>query len=215
MELKRAIYRIQLLKNIKERDLILNVDEWTINRETLPLKSWSNIGKRAEFRSVWFEKSACLISAISSEGWHFSHLYTKTINSESFVKFLNDLSKFMRTNRLNKNRRTILLIDNATSHTAKVVLNVIESLFEIVFYLPQYSPQYAPVDNFFSSFKSKLIKKMKCKTYDLHTRIAKEELEKALKKIGSDEIKRMWQHCYKTLNKDNSEFFKRVNASFS
>ena len=138
--------------------------------------------------SIWFEKSTCIISAISSEGCHFSHLHTNIINFESFVKFFNDLSKFMRKNWLNKNIRTVLLVDNATSLTAKVVLKVIESLFKIIFYFPQYSSQYAPVENFFTSFKSKIIKKMKCKTYDLHTSFAKEELEKALKKIGSDEI---------------------------
>ena len=145
----------------------------------------------------------------------FSHLHTKTINSESFVEILNDLLKFMRTNQLNKNRRTILLVDNATSYTAKIVLNVIESLFEIVSIFINILHNTPRLKIFISSFKSKLIKKMKCKIYDLLTRIAKEELEKALKKIGSDEIKRLWQHCYKTLTKDNSEFFKRVNASFS
>ena len=85
----------------------------------------------------------------------------------------------MRTYRLNKNRRTILLIDNATTYIAKVVLNVIENLFKIVFFHPQYSLQYAQAENFFSSFISKLIKKMKCKIYDLHIGITKEELKKA------------------------------------
>ena len=43
------------------------------------------------------------------------------------------------------------------------------------------SPQYAPVENF-SSFKNKLLKRVKSKKYSLQTKLAKEELKNALKK---------------------------------
>ena len=108
----------------------------------------------------------------------------------------------------------ILLLDNSTSHTAKVVIKAVKSLFKIAFFLPQYSPQYAPVENFFSSFKSKLVRNLQTKTYDLHTKFAQEEIEKALKKIGSKEIKRMWQHNYRTINEDNLKFFYKMKNSY-
>ena len=202
------------MKNIEEDDLILNADEWIINRGTLPLKSWSFRGERAEIKSISFEKSASIISVISSTGCHFSHIHSQTINSNSFIDFLNDLEKFIRINQLNKNKRMILLLDNSTSHTVKVVIKAIKSLFKIAFFLPQYSPQYAPVENFFSSFKSKLVRNLQTKTYDLHTKFAQEEIEKALKKIGSKEIKRMWQHNYRAINEDNLKFFYKMKNSY-
>ena len=202
------------MKNIEEDDLILNADEWIINRGTPSLKSWSFRGERAEIKSISFEKSASIISVIFSTGWHFSHIHSQTINSNSFIDFLNDLEKFIRINQLNKNKRMILLLDNSTSHTAKVVIKAIKSLFRIAFFLPQYSPQYAPVENFFSSFKSKLVRNLQTKTNDLHTKFTQEEIEKALKKIGSKEIKRMWQHNYRTINEDNLKFFYKMKNSY-
>ena len=95
---KRAIYKIHFLSNIEVGHLILNADEWNINRETLQLKSWSFRGKRVEIRSISFEKSASIISIFFSTGWYFSHIHSKTINLNSFIDFLNDLEKFIRIN---------------------------------------------------------------------------------------------------------------------
>ena len=190
------------------------MDEWTINRDTLPLKSWSKRGERTELKSIYFEKSASIISVISSTGWHFSHIHLDAINSEKFIQFMNDLKKFVRIKKLNKNRRMILLLDNSTSHTANAVIKALEGRFRIVLFLPQYSPQYAPVENFFSSFKSKLTQNLQAKTYNLHTSFTHEIIEKSLKKIGIKEIKGMWSHNYKTINEDNLKFFKMMKHSY-
>ena len=80
LELKRAIYRIQFLKMIRSNDLLINIDECIVNRETLPQKSWSDKGQRAELRSIGFTKSASIIAAISSDGWHFSCINFNSIN---------------------------------------------------------------------------------------------------------------------------------------
>ena len=178
LELKRAIYLIQFLKMIRSNDLLINIDECIVNRETLPQKSWSDKGQRAELRSIEFTKSASIITAISSDGWHFSCMNFNSINSNIFELFVTDLRKFIRINDIWNERRIIWLLYNGSTHAAAKVLIVLKKSFNVVFFLPQYSPQYAPVENFFSSFKSKLWRRCKGKTYNLHSIKGKEVLKK-------------------------------------
>ena len=39
LEFKRVIYFMNLLKSIESTDLVINIDEWTINRNTHPIYS--------------------------------------------------------------------------------------------------------------------------------------------------------------------------------
>ena len=87
LELKRAIYRIQLLNDIKEKDLILNVDEWTINRETLPLRSWRYIGLGKSFEHLILKICLHYFSNIFRRFFLSPYLHAKTIHLESFVEF--------------------------------------------------------------------------------------------------------------------------------
>ena len=75
LEIKRAIYRIDLLRTIEAKDLVINIDEWTISRNTHQKYSWSLKRKKAEMRTIIFDKSVPLISEISSDGCSFTHLH--------------------------------------------------------------------------------------------------------------------------------------------
>ena len=97
LEIKRAIYRINLLQTIEATDLVINIDEWTISRNTHQKYSWNLKRKKADIRSIIFGKSVSLISGISSNGWSFTHLHKSTINSSKFKEFLVDLRKFILT----------------------------------------------------------------------------------------------------------------------
>ena len=52
LELKRAIYRINLLRTIDSTDLLINMDECAISRNTHPKYSWSLKWRRAEMKSI-------------------------------------------------------------------------------------------------------------------------------------------------------------------
>ena len=156
-EIKRAINRINLLQIIEATDLVINIDEWTISRNTHQKYSWSLKRKKAEMRSIIFDKSVSLISGISSEGWSFTHLHKSTIDSSKFKEFLVDLKKFILTKWKIKGRRAVIILDNASSHKAKIWVMYMNENFDAVLFLPQYTPQYAPVENFFSVLKKQLM----------------------------------------------------------
>ena len=52
---------------------------------------------------------------------------------------MKNLSKYLRLNRINKNKRMILLLKNSTSDIAKDVVKAMKILFAIFFLYPQYS----------------------------------------------------------------------------
>ena len=161
LEIKRVIYCMNLLKTIESTDLVINIDEWTINRNTHPIYSWSQKNKKVEFKSIIFDKSISIISGVSSDGWSFSHLLKTTINSSKFIEYLIDFDKFIHLKWKCKNRRIIIILDNASIHSAKNLIEAMQKKFAAIFFLPQYSPQYAPVENFFSVMKSNLCSKFK------------------------------------------------------
>ena len=65
LEIKRAIYRRQLLRTIEITDLVVKIDECNINRNTHQLYSWTKKNKKAELKGIIFYKSISLISEIS------------------------------------------------------------------------------------------------------------------------------------------------------
>ena len=148
LKIKRAIYRINLLQTIEATDLVINIDEWTISRNKHQKYSWSLKRKKAKMRSIIFDKSVSLISGILSDCWSFTHLHKSTIDSSKFKEFLVDLNKFILTKWKIKGRRVVIILDNASSHKAKIWVMYMNENFEAVLFLPQYTPQYAPVENF-------------------------------------------------------------------
>ena len=171
LKLKIAIFRIQFLKMIRSNDLFINIDKCTVNRETLPQKSWSDKGQKVELRSIRFTSSTSIITAMSSDGWHFSCMNFNSINLNIFELFVTDFRKFIRINDILNEKRIIWLFDNASTHVATKVLNI-KKKFNVVFFLPQ----CASVNNLFLSFKSKLWRRCKGKTYNLHSLKGKEVL---------------------------------------
>ena len=129
---KKAIYRINLLQTIEATDLVIDIDKWTISRNTHQKYSWSLKRKKAEIRNIIFDKSVSLISGISFDSWSFTHPHKSTINSSKFKEFLIDLKKFILTKWKLKGRRVVIILDNASSHKAKIWVTYMNENFEAV-----------------------------------------------------------------------------------
>ena len=87
-----------------------------------------------------FFNSASLITAISSDGWHFSHVYKHSINSKLFEDFIKDLTKFIRLKYTRSTMKKVLVLDNAAIHKTSAVLNTMKENFELTYFIPSYSP---------------------------------------------------------------------------
>ena len=132
------------------------------------------------------------------------------INSGNFIEYLGDLSKFIKTHWDGESRRIMIVIDNASSHTANYILKYMKEIYGVVFFLPQYTSQYAPVKNFFSSFKSKLTSGLKGKCRDLNVETTKKEIERIIRLIKPSEIISMWIYCFETIRQGNSKFIQNI-----
>ena len=116
LKIKRIMFSIIISQNLLKSDLVINVDEWSVSRDTKYQKSWSLKGIDTELKSIVFSSSISLISCISSQGWHFNHIHNSTINTEKLLEFFRDLIKFIKAKKFNKNRRLVLIMDNAAIH---------------------------------------------------------------------------------------------------
>ena len=206
LELKRAIYRINLLKTIETTDIMINIDECTISRNTHPKYSWSQKWKRAEMKSIVFDKSVSIISGISSDGWSFSHLHTTTIDSSNFTEFLVDLKKYIQAKWHINGWRIVIILDNASSHKANRSVQFMKANFGAIFFLPQYTPQYAPVENFFSVLKNNLWSKLKGKYQSSQSSTTMKSIETTIKAIGCEQIIHMWDHNFQLIQEENRLF---------
>ena len=174
------------------------------------IKFWSLKGERAELKSITFTTSISIISGISTDGWSFSHLQSNSINSARFIQFLVDLKKFIKIKWKIRNRRIVILLDNASFHSAKTTIEFLVRNFQVVFFLPQYSLQYASVENFFSLLKSKLYSNARGRSVSLKTSSGIKLVEEWIKEIGAKEILGMWTHNFQIISKDNKTFTNRI-----
>ena len=111
-----------------------------------------------------------------------------------FGDFVIDLSKFMNSRRLERGRRTVLLIDNASIHKSKNTKEILRKTFNQVIFLPAYSPPFATVEHYFSVVKSNIIYKHKGIRVSMKDENGVKILRKTMLMIDQESIVRMWTH---------------------
>jgi transposase len=89
----------------------------------------------------------------------------------------------------------ILLLDNSSVHTSKLVKDTLAELQIKHLFLPRYSPDFNPIELFWAWMKS-ILRKLKARTH--------EKLEKAiafaLETVPNDFIKHWYEHCGYVVN---------------
>lgn len=205
MIFKRLLFGIYWQKLVEADDVLVNIDESSISRNTHPNKSWSFIGSIPEIRGGSFRNTVSLIAAISSEGWHFAHATTQTTNGERFSQFWADLLKFRRQIKNGRQKRWIALLDNARYHHTRESRRALELTFDAVVYLPPYSPSYAPIELWFSIFKRTLIRLSKGRSWNLTSEGGKQAIKLASESISMDKIVNLWRHWQEEVSNDITE----------
>ena len=135
---------------------MVSVDESIISRNTARSYSWSKKGQEAEMKLTWFCESISMVAAVFSTGEYFIHLYSNSINSETFIEFLIDLKKYIKNNQIFKKRRISILLDNTPTHRAKTSINILKKKFDRLIFIPPYTLQDAPIEHFFGFLKSSI-----------------------------------------------------------
>ena len=199
VEFQRAIFISRFWEDISCKDLLISVDESSINRQTKDQYSWSLKIKDVEWKSIHFYGSASVITAVSSDGWHFSHIYNWSVDSEKFKDFAKDLGKFIKIKYQTIFRRTVIMLDNAAIHKAKIVISTLKENFDLVYFLPSYSPHFAPVEHFFSLFKNNISKMWKQRWISLNSEVGRWAITDALQSIDSLFVINCWWHLIRLI----------------
>jgi transposase len=114
-------------------------DETGIRNTTNYGRSYSPKGQTPTQIILAKRLSLNMISSITNQGKVEFMIYSSTMNSERFLKFLRQLVK-------NKDRKIFLIVDNLKVHHSKIVTEWVKKNNRTIelFFLPSYSPEKNP-----------------------------------------------------------------------
>ena len=67
-------------------------------------------------------------------------LHDSTINSDKIVEFLRDMLKFIKSKLYERNKRLVLIMDNATIHKYRFTNELMKDKFNVILFFPLYTP---------------------------------------------------------------------------
>ena len=102
-------------------------------------------------------------------------------SSSIFEEFLWNLKKYISSKKYFKNWRLFVLLDNASYHKSKNIVDKLNEMKVNVWYLPSCTPRFQSVEYFFGIAKSKL-RGLKLSNF---IRLNSKEVEKLVKSMQS------------------------------
>jgi putative transposase len=111
-------------------------------------------------------------------------VFTGTLNKELFAEYLKTFLKPCLA------EDDILLLDNSSVHTSKLVKDTLAELQIKHLFLPRYSPDFNPIELFWAWMKS-VLRKLKSRTHEK----LEEAVAFALETVPSDYIANWYEHC--------------------
>lgn len=135
-------------------------------------KTWAPKGKTPIVRLTGNRGSICVSSAISPAGRLVFRVEKGTVTSITFIDFLDEIRKH------HKNRKVIVIADNARPHIAKRVHEYAEENKKsfAIYFLPTYSPELNPDEHVWGYLKNNKLKAHLAKNKDELTEITTEAM---------------------------------------
>jgi transposase len=158
----------------KEKALIFFEDEAAVRLTPNVGTTWAPVGKTPIVKVTGKRGTISVMSAVSDTGQMFFKLPEGTINSTTFIYFLDALSsEYPR-------RKIFVIADQASPHIAGQVAEYLETNKRLrLFYLPPYSPDFNPDEEVWNHLKN----------HELKAHQATDE--KSLKKVTTKSLRRM------------------------
>ena len=89
-KLKKVLLSVKLWKMITQSTVLVNVDESSFSRSTKANYSWSLKGSSSSISNIIFWGSISIVSAITSNGVSIGGIRKGTIDSNSFIKYIDN-----------------------------------------------------------------------------------------------------------------------------
>lgn len=135
-------------------------DEAGVSVNAVMGKTWAPKGKTPIVKLTGNRGGICVSSAVSPAGRLVFRVEKETVNSTTFIDFLDKIRK------QHKNRKVIVIVDRARPHIAGAVRDYTEANKKsfAIYYLPPYSPELNPDENVWSYLKSNKLKSHQAKS---------------------------------------------------
>lgn len=116
--------------------------------------TWAKKGETPKVKVTGNRGSICLSSAISPAGRMVFRIEKKTVNSETFIDFLQQILKN------HPSRKIIIITDNYPAHDSGKVMRFVEMNKKklAIYYLPKYSPDLNPDEEVWKYLKNVKLK---------------------------------------------------------
>lgn len=115
--------------------------------------------------------------------------FSGTLNKELFAAYIKTQLKPTLADD------DILLLDNSSVHTSKLVLDTLHDCNIKYLFLPRYSPDYNPIELFWAFMKA-LLRKLKART----PKKLEEAISFAMDSVPLEYIVHWFEHCGYTVN---------------
>jgi len=161
----------------KENAEILWGDETGCQNETNYVKGYAPIGQTPTMPIGNTKLRINMISAISNQGKLRFMFYEGSMNAKLIIEFMSRLLK-------RATRKIFLILDNLSSHHAKIVREWLAKRIDKiqVFFLPPYAPQYNPDEYLNGNLKREMAKEK----YSETTKELEDKARNIMRKIQKD-----------------------------
>jgi len=162
-------------------------DETGIKNSSHYGRSYAPRGKTPVRRTMGKRLSINMISSITNQGKVKFMIYSGTMNSDRFLKFLRQLIK-------NRERKIYLILDNLKVHHSKIVKKWVEKNKRTIelFFLPSYSPEKNPDEYLNCDLKYGVSEKPAPRNQDKLESIVNQHM--TMLKNNSERVKKYFKH---------------------
>ena len=197
----RSIFWIELAKCLNAFDLIVSIDETSINGSIHGAYGWGPKGGTREIASLRLQDKLSIIAAIFSDGHWVLRMSRCNTNSNVFIEFVDELRKFINSKDYYKDKTILLLIDNASYHKTKPVVEKLRWISRLIIFIPPYSPQFNPIELFFAALKAKIRRLRIERALKLSTEAGRQGVVDAINQIKPSIIVGWFTTTFRIINK--------------
>ena len=155
IQVSKALFCVDQANLMKDRRLIINIDESSFDRSMKREYRWLLIGRSSALLNQNITEKLRLILGVSNRGSWFALVKESTMNSKWFWIYLKLIEKVFGDQINEWLAMPFIIIDNVPIHTSKLTKKKTDSLSFGIKYLPSYWPEVAPVEQAFNLIKSK------------------------------------------------------------
>ena len=197
----KAIFSWNLFNDIRDGNLIINIDESSFSRSVKSNYFWLPINKSSGIVNVDAQGRTTMIWGLLSSGDRIWLMVDDTVNSQDFWVFLYILKIFLDSNYQNLWAKITLLLDNASIHLTNEVKRVATKYGIRILGLPPYWLHLAPVEFVFGLVKGSIKNSSKNQGIDFSRSSGKRAIINGLEYLTREKVIKCGGKSFRLLEK--------------